>query len=57
MTDRIPQNSWVLYLDTVDKATADIKEVLDGKPMGQLLSPDDLSLPPQLQNALASACR
>jgi len=36
--DQVPENSWQLYLETVEKATANINEILDGKPMGSLLN-------------------
>ena len=38
MQNRIPENSWQLYLETVKKATENIDENLAGRPMGPLLS-------------------
>lgn len=38
MPGRIPEDSWKLYLDTVNKADSVIDEILGGKPMGSLLS-------------------
>ena len=34
----IPENSWQLYLDTVNKATENITNIIGDKPMGPLLS-------------------
>ncbi|HBZ01832.1 MAG TPA: hypothetical protein DEO84_10985 [candidate division Zixibacteria bacterium] len=34
----IPENSWQLYLDTVNKAAENISKIVGGKPMGPLLS-------------------
>jgi hypothetical protein len=38
MQNQIPENSWRLYLDTVNQATDNIAEILCGKPMGPLLN-------------------
>lgn len=34
----LPENSWKLYLDTVEKANIALAKILDGKPMGPLLN-------------------
>jgi len=38
MTEKIPQNNWQLYLDSVSKASTIIDEVLAGQPMGPFLN-------------------
>ena len=38
MSNQIPENSWQLYLETIKKASENIEDVLEGKPMGPLLS-------------------
>ena len=38
MHQRIPENSWQLYLQTVERASHNISEILEGKPMGPLLN-------------------
>ena len=38
MNNRIPENSWQLYLDTVNKAAENVTEITGDKPMELLLS-------------------
>ncbi len=34
----LPDNSWEIYLDSVEKARAIMDEILEGKPIGPLLN-------------------
>jgi hypothetical protein len=38
MPYQMPENSWKLYLETVEKADAAIGEIVDDRPMGPLLN-------------------
>lgn len=38
MTRILPENSWEIYLGTVEKSKAVLDEILGGRPMGPLLN-------------------
>jgi len=38
MNYRLPKNSWELYLESVEKASAALSEILGGRPLGPLLN-------------------